>query len=238
MAAIGTLVSYSFVTRRSADLALDVHRLVHLATRSWLRKESLLARWSERAVKRLGDIFPNHEHRNKSVWTTYLSHARYALKSKLVDKYKNERTDLAHNLGMCLFSDGRFNEAEVLIKDVMETWKKVLGKEHPHTLISMNNLACLLESQGKYDAAEPICRDTLQLTETVLGKEHPDTLRSMNNLASLLESQGKYNAAESIYRETLQLREKVFGKEHPDTLKSIKTLANLLENRKEHLSTL
>jgi len=43
MDAIGTLDAYSFIIRRSADLALDIHWLVHLATRSWLWNEELLA---------------------------------------------------------------------------------------------------------------------------------------------------------------------------------------------------
>ncbi len=34
--AIGTLTAYSFVTRRTAEEAFDVHRLVYLATRNWL----------------------------------------------------------------------------------------------------------------------------------------------------------------------------------------------------------
>ena len=32
--------------------------------------------------------------------------------------------------------------------------EKVLGKEHPSTLTSMNNLASVLSRQGKYDEAE------------------------------------------------------------------------------------
>ena len=32
--------------------------------------------------------------------------------------------------------------------------EKVLGKEHPSTLTSMNNLAEVLSRQGKYDEAE------------------------------------------------------------------------------------
>ena len=42
--AIGTLNAYSFVSRRPADQALDLHRLVNLATRNWLRKEGHLGR--------------------------------------------------------------------------------------------------------------------------------------------------------------------------------------------------
>ena len=48
--AIGTLDIYSFTIGRPADLALDLHRLVHLATRNWLRKEGLITQWTERAM--------------------------------------------------------------------------------------------------------------------------------------------------------------------------------------------
>ena len=34
--------------------------------------------------------------------------------------------------------------------------EKVLGKEHPYTLGSMNNLVGLLESQGKYNKVEQL----------------------------------------------------------------------------------
>jgi hypothetical protein len=48
--AIETLDTYSFIIRRPADLALDLHRLVHLATRNWLRKEGLITQRTERAM--------------------------------------------------------------------------------------------------------------------------------------------------------------------------------------------
>jgi hypothetical protein len=67
--------------------------------------------------------------------------------------------------------------------------EKVLGKEHPSTLSSMNNLGLVLGSQGKYKEAEAMHRQTLQLKEKVLGKEHPSTLDSMNNLELVLGSQ-------------------------------------------------
>jgi hypothetical protein len=42
---------------------------------------------------------------------------------------------------MTLHKDGRWREAAELFVQVMETRKRVLGEEHPDTLISMNNLA-------------------------------------------------------------------------------------------------
>lgn len=40
--AIGMLDAYSFIIRQSSGLAFNLHRLVHLATRNWLRKEELI----------------------------------------------------------------------------------------------------------------------------------------------------------------------------------------------------
>ena len=51
--AIGTLNAYSFISRRPADAAFDLHRLVHMATRNWLRKEGKLHQSTENAITRL-----------------------------------------------------------------------------------------------------------------------------------------------------------------------------------------
>ena len=85
--------------------------------------------------------------------------------------------------------------------------EKILGKEHPSTLASMNNLVLVLSRQGNYKEAERIHRQTLVLREKMLGKEHPDTLGGMNNLAEVLRSQGNYKEAERIHQQELALRE-------------------------------
>jgi tetratricopeptide (TPR) repeat protein len=231
--ALGTLHAYSFIQKRAEslapeDLTLDTHRLVHLATRNWLRKEKLLAHWTEKVVERLADVIPDHTNQNRSIWRRYLIHAHYALDSRLIDQDGKERIDLAWKVGNCLNSDGRWKEAETLLVQVMKFQKTALDEEHPDTLTSMNNLAVLLRSQGKYEAAEPLYKETLRLREKVLGKEHPETLISMNNLACLFDSQGKYEAAEPLYKETLRLSKKIFGKEYPETLTSMNNLAVLL----------
>ncbi len=230
--AFGTLHAYSFIQKRAEglapeDLALDAHRLVHLATRNWLRKEELLVQWTEKVVGRLADVIPDNKNQNRSIWRRYLIHASYALDSRLIDQDGKRRIDLAWKVGNCLNSDGRWKEAETLLVQVMKFRKTTLGEEHPDTLTSMNNLALLFRCQGKYEAAEPLYKETLQLRKKVLGEEHPRTLTSMNNLAVLFYSQGKYEAAEPLYKETLRLSKKVLGEEHPHTLTSMNHLALL-----------
>ncbi|KAK9384161.1 hypothetical protein V1515DRAFT_589424, partial [Lipomyces mesembrius] len=229
--AIGTLKAYSFIYERQADSTYDVHRLVHLATRNWLRREELLEPWAKAVVDRLDAKFPTNNHQNRTIWRRYLTHALYALDSQLIDQDGKSRIDLAWKVGNCLYSDGRWKEAETLLVQVMEFRKTVLGEEHPDTLESMNDLAELFNSQGKYEAAEPLYKDTLRLRKKVLGEEHPDTLTSMNDLASLFQGQGKYETAEPLYKETLRLRKKVLGEEHPNTLISMNSLPALFHSQ-------
>jgi tetratricopeptide (TPR) repeat protein len=197
--AIGTLSAYSFIEKRPADQSLDLHRLVHLATRNWLRQQDSLVDWTVKAIARLVDVLPNDADQNRTMWRTYLPHAQYVYTSDLFQEDLEESLLLMLKLGQCLFSDGRWNEAEMPFMQVMEERKRVLGQEHPSTLTSMNNLAEVLGSQGKYEEAERMQRQVLQLKEKVLGQEHPSTLASMNNLSFLLGRQGKHEEAKTIF---------------------------------------
>ena len=109
--------------------------------------------------------------------------------------------------------------------------RRVLGRDHPDTLLSINNVGNLLVAQGKLDQAEPLHRDALQALRRVLGDNHPNTLSSINNLGYLLQAQGKLDQAEPLYREALEGRRRVLGDDHPDTLASINNLAVLLQAR-------
>jgi tetratricopeptide (TPR) repeat protein len=229
--AIGTLIAYSFVTRRPANSVLDLHRLVHLATRNWLLENSHITKWSSKVISRLVEVFPNDEHENRATWRAYLPHASYALLSIYVGQNREDNVELLHKLGMCLLSDGRFDEAESYLLEAMEIRKRTLGEEHSSTLTGVNNLAMVLQNQGKYEAAEEMNRRALEGREKLLGKEHPDTLTSVGDLAMALYFQGKYKMAEERNRRALEGREKMLGVEHPSTLMSVNNLALVLERQ-------
>ena len=93
----------------------------------------------------------------------YLAYARYVLKSNDTEKEIHERTDLLWKFAMCLYSDGRYNEAEKSFSQVMETRKSVRGEEHPNTLTSMANLASTYRNQGRWKEAEEL---EVQVMET------------------------------------------------------------------------
>jgi tetratricopeptide (TPR) repeat protein len=229
--AIGTLNAYSFVSRRPADPVLDLHRLVHLATRNWLRKERKLAQWTERVIVRLEEVFPDDNHKNRSVWRRYLPHARYALQADLVDKDWTCRIDLIWRYGLCLYRDGQWGEAEVAILQVLETEKMVLGPDHPSTLVSMANLASIYWNQGRWNEAEKLEVQVMEIRKAVLGIEHPDTLTSMANLASTYHIQGRWDEAEKLGMQVMETSKAVLGAEHPNTLTSMANLATTYSNQ-------
>jgi CHAT domain-containing protein/tetratricopeptide (TPR) repeat protein len=128
-------------------------------------------------------------------------------------------------------AQGRYPEAEPLYQHVLEVRERVLGKDHPQTLMSVNNLATVYNDQGRYREAEQLLERALEKRERVLGKEHPDTLMSVSNLAALYTTQGRYYEAEPLFKRALEVRERVLGKEHPDTLASVNNLAELYNHQ-------
>ncbi|KZL81689.1 kinesin light chain 3, partial [Colletotrichum incanum] len=52
------------------------------------------------------------------------------------------------NLASTFWNQGRWEEAEKLFVQVMETRKTKLGADHPDTLTSMANLASTYRNQG------------------------------------------------------------------------------------------
>jgi tetratricopeptide (TPR) repeat protein len=229
--AIRMLDKYALVTRRPAESALDVHRLVHRALRKRLQVQGRLQEWTKRTIKQLLRVFPDDDHSNRSKWRRLLPHAQYVLSHSLADDDDDERLSLASKFARTLFRDGQYKDAEDLFVEVMETKKRVLTLKHPDTLASMGNLASTYSNQGRWKEAEELEVQVLETRKRVLTDEHPDTLTSMGNLASTYSNQGRWKEAEELEVQVLQTRKRVLTDEHPDTLTSMGNLARTYSNQ-------
>ncbi len=226
--AIGMLKGYAFITEREQSNSYDIHRLVQLSARNWLKQSGEWNVWVTKVLRQLTNEFPFPQHQNKYVWIRYLPHTDYIL--VLYKPHHDElESELLSKIGRGLYILGKYPELEQLYRRILELKEKVLDKEHPDILESMAILANALGEQRKYEEAEQIHQKTLELREKVLGKEHPNTLGSMNDLAVVFNEQGRYKEAEQMHRRTLELEEKVLGKEDPDTLSSMNNLATVLD---------
>ncbi|KAF2820888.1 hypothetical protein CC86DRAFT_303869 [Ophiobolus disseminans] len=181
--AVQLLSKYKLVTRRPAESAFDLHRLVHLALREWLQRQEKLGQWTQHAIAQLLQVFPDHSDSNRSKWRRLLQHAKCAMSYSFAEGEDVEWLNLAWKTAMVLYSDGRYNEGEELFVQVMETRKKKLGADHPSTLTSMNNLAHTQKSLGRVVEAMKLMRECVQLCQQRFKPNHPNLLSSLATLA-------------------------------------------------------
>ncbi|KAJ6014714.1 TPR-like protein [Penicillium herquei] len=229
--AIGLLQAYKLITSHKDVRAYDVHRLVRLAMRAWMRHENSLRTCATELLEWVNDEFPLPTHENREIWMRYLPHAGGFISTTLSEAGLSDESALVLKVGWAYRQLGKYDDAEVMCRRALQAREKILGKEHPDTLISINDLGLVLERQGRYEEAEAIHQCALQAREKILGQEHPDTLISINDLAIVLERQGRFKEAVFMHQRVLQGKEKILGPEHLETLNSINNLGVVLERQ-------
>ena len=106
--------------------------------------------------------------------------------------------------------------------------RKVLGPEHPDTLMWMGSLASSYYDVGRKEEALQLREQVLALDRKVFGPEHAYTLYGMRDLAISYADAGRDDEARDLYEQVLALERKVFGPEHPETLLVMRNLAWIL----------
>ncbi|PVH90952.1 putative kinesin light chain [Periconia macrospinosa] len=219
--AISTLASYSFITIR-VDGTVDVHRLIHTATRNWLQLDCRYEEWVGKALRQLALVFPSSEPDNRQEWRGYRPHVNYAF-SRCMDHMDTDRMFL-RRYGLCLLQDGKYNAAEKPLTEIMKAFKKDLGAEHPDTLTSMANLASIYRDQGLLEKVAELLTQVMETRQKVLGEEHQDTLNSMNNLALTWKEQGQSEKAIALMEKCVEIGKQALHTDHPFTVSSANTL--------------
>ncbi|GMG01878.1 unnamed protein product [Aspergillus oryzae] len=223
--AIGTLKAFAFIANHENNQLLDLHRLVHLAMRNWLRMQGTLAEWTSRALSHLQSLFPPAYEENQLLWRPLLPHARYVLESLAWNPPTIEASYLLYAFGYCALRDGRYAEAERAFTTATRFNTTTLGIEHPMTLESEASLAQAYVKQGQWRKAENLIIYVLPSLRKVFGDEHLITLRGMGILVSIYCFQQRWKEAEVLELQALEAYERVLGAEHQETLTCKRMLA-------------
>ncbi|KAN0070835.1 hypothetical protein V8E54_011000 [Elaphomyces granulatus] len=229
--ALGLLMAYSFITRQPGDNTVSLHRLVHLATRNWLRNGGMLEQWMVSTGRRLRDVFPSAKHENRILWREYLPHALFILESKEFQNDTLDREHLVQKVARCLYSDGRYHQAGALFEEVFEKKSKRLKNDDEEMLNCMMQMASTYRHQGRWTEAEKLFVQVMETSKTVLGPEHLDTLCSMACLAATYRGQGRLTEAEKLGVQIVKTCKRVLGPEHPHTLCDMNDLASTYRGR-------
>ena len=122
---------------------------------------------------------------------------------------------------------GRNREASQLRQRTLEARKRVLGDEHPDTLLSINDLAESYFILGRYQEALQLNQQALEVQKRILNDEHPNTLKSMHNVFRLYSQLGQYPEAIQLGKQTVEARLRILGPAHPATISSTLMLARI-----------
>jgi CHAT domain-containing protein/Tfp pilus assembly protein PilF len=136
-----------------------------------------------------------------------------------------------NNLALAYNQQGKYADAEGLLKQVLAIEEKALGANHLRVAQSLNNLAGLYIDEGKYSDAEGLQKRALAIWEKKLGKDHPDVAAGLNNLAVVYKDQGKYADAEVLFKRALAIKEKAFGADHLEVAGTLNNLALVYDNQ-------
>lgn len=137
---------------------------------------------------------------------------------------------LSVRVGRYLFEDGFYKDSLRWRTLTFDIKKRVLGPDHPDTLMSMQYLAGTYLNMGRDAEAARIHEQMLEARKRTLGLEHPDTLSSMHGLATAFLNMGRHADGAQMLQQTLEARKRTLGPEHPDTLSSMHNLATAYLN--------
>jgi tetratricopeptide (TPR) repeat protein len=116
-----------------------------------------------------------------------------------------------HILAVSYAEAGRQEERLKLQAEVLALDRKVLGPEHPETLIAMNDLAIAYRDTGRQEEALKLQEELLALSRKVLGPEDPGTLIALHHHADALRALNRLGEAEAEARRAVDLY-----RQHPD----------------------
>ncbi|GHG01522.1 MULTISPECIES: tetratricopeptide repeat protein [Amycolatopsis] len=118
--------------------------------------------------------------------------------------------------------------AQSLLLDLLEVQTRVLGAEHPDTLITRHDLATAYIILGETDLAHRMLEELLPVRARVIGPKHVYTLATRSRVANCLAQIERFDEAITISKELLVDAIDTLGALHLDTIELRKSYANVI----------
>jgi tetratricopeptide (TPR) repeat protein len=93
--------------------------------------------------------------------------------------------DLKQQLSTLLREQEKFEEAELLLRDVIKKREVIVGMDDNNLAGSLNALGLLLAKTNRIDEAVTLYKRALEIREKALGLDHPQTVLIRERLAKI-----------------------------------------------------
>lgn len=121
----------------------------------------------------------------------------------------------------------RLPEAVDLCARTLDVSRRVLGNDHPDTLVVRSKMAVVRAASGDVVRARDEAAQVLFDCRRVLGDHHQRTLAAQGDLAHVYEAAGEVADAVALYEKALDGSFRALGVAHPETLRLCARLAHV-----------
>ena len=220
--AVGRLAAYSMLTADAGTLAM--HRLVQAVTRTPdpgdpHRDPQAVDDARNQATRQLTDTLPDPE--DPAGWPTWrmlLPHIDALASHAPPDADTETTVHLLNQAGAFLLYQGQPARAAGHLQRALADSVRILGQDHPQTLIARGNLTLAYQTAGDLGRAIPLHEQNVADLVRVLGEDHSDTLASRSNLAGVYQAAGDLDRAIPLHEQVLADSVRILGQDHPQTL--------------------
>lgn len=123
---------------------------------------------------------------------------------------------------------GYYAQAIALERTILASHERMLGPEHPNTLMAHGSLASLMDAAGQYREALAEADFTLTGQRRVLGDQHPIIFGTLTLIGDINSDAGNWKAARTAYQRALNGREELLGLGDAHTIESASRLHYVL----------
>ncbi len=198
--AIGTLKAYGFITKRDDTRSYDLHRLVQVSTRHWIRQTGEFSLWATAALETLSqavpfpDVYETQIEREK--WIQYVPHVeRFLQYRKEADNGLAEGC-LLESFALGLVFLGRYDEAESFLVHSINIAENKSGKRSWDAIERIDLLGNMLGVRNRVEEAARLHQQAMNLcqeaTDDGYGGYDKIKHKSMGNLACDYRYLGMY----------------------------------------------
>lgn len=214
--AIGTLKAYAFITERQRtaqettdERYFDIHRLIHMASRSWLIGQGKwMTRLSEVAARAIGAIPSLFASHSWDQCKASLPHGTHIANSTALDS--SVRGLLLFNVGEVLFMLGQYPIAEDSFRAALRLTEMSSETGTMRHIRIMRCLAQTLEITAPASKeAEVMLNCAKEMSTNLLGPQHFETILLVNELGRVLLAQQRIEEAEKVLKPALTTHKEI-----------------------------
>ena len=213
--AVGRLTAFSLVSTETTNDTYELHRLVQLVTRMWLKTESTLQKWQLNALHRVAAAFPFSKYETWDQCASLSPHGMVVCEySATLETSQLNHAQLLGKMGMYHHHEGKFAAALQKYQQSLSIYDQYPSLKGAETGMLESTAVKALMALGRYEEAENMCLTQLDHRRRLYGSSHASTIASMRMLANILLDKGRYVETERLCLPLLRLCENLYGAEH------------------------